>query len=293
MPLRHGRICEDTVECNYHGLRFGLEDGACRLIPSLADGDEVRIERIRVPTYPCRESGGMVWIFVPERERGSRTGELPPLPTADAVGNLLPKGAESLLFPCHVDWAAIGLTDPAHVTYVHRSWWWGRKKELRPKEKDFRPFPLGYRMGPHEMAHRPLPYRLLGRRIEVEITFVLPGIRIEVIRGDRHSAVSVTSITPLTEGTCEVHHAIYTTRPRMWWMALLGGRLIRTFLGQDRDFARMQNEGVAHDDSLTLVGDADQEARWYFALKREYLESREQGREFRNPVEARTLRWRS
>jgi phenylpropionate dioxygenase-like ring-hydroxylating dioxygenase large terminal subunit len=293
MPLRHGRLCDGEVECCYHGWRFGVEDGVCRLIPALAEPEEVRADRIRVPTFPCREEGGRVWIFVPEHGSNGHAEEPPPLPTADAVGALRAKSAGSLVFPCHADWAVIGLTDPAHVTYVHRSWWWGRKKGSRLKEKQFQPVPLGYRMGPHEMAQRPLPYRLLGRRVEVEIHFLLPGIRIEVIRGDRHSAVSVTSVTPLTESACEVHHAIYSTRPRMWWAALLGGRLIRTFLGQDQDFARRQVEGVAHDKGLTLVGDADQEARWYFALKQEYLESRAEEREFRNPVEARVLRWRS
>src|SRR5688572_3074389 len=66
MPLRHGRISAGTVECCYHGWRFGLEDGACRLIPSLAETDEVCVERVRIPTYPCRESGSWVWIFMPE-----------------------------------------------------------------------------------------------------------------------------------------------------------------------------------------------------------------------------------
>jgi hypothetical protein len=69
--------------------------------------------------------------------------------------------------------------------------------------------------------------------------------------------------------------------------------MVRTFLEQDRSVVVKQQEGISKDEGMMFLGDADQEARWYFQLKQEYLESREQGREFRNPVEPRTLRWRS
>ena len=39
--------------------------------------------------------------------------------------------------------------------------------------------------------------------------------------------------------------------------------------------------------------DADQMAKWYRQLKREWTESRAEGRPLRNPVETTQLRWRS
>jgi hypothetical protein len=44
---------------------------------------------------------------------------------------------------------------------------------------------------------------------------------------------------------------------------------------------------------LTLIDEADTQAKWYYRLKREYLRARAEGRPFVNPVEARTLEWRS
>jgi hypothetical protein len=41
------------------------------------------------------------------------------------------------------------------------------------------------------------------------------------------------------------------------------------------------------------IDDADRQAKWYRALKREWEASRREDRPFRNPVEAATLRWRS
>jgi len=44
---------------------------------------------------------------------------------------------------------------------------------------------------------------------------------------------------------------------------------------------------------LTLIDDADTQAKWYYRLKREYLRARADGRPFENPVRPRTLEWRS
>jgi hypothetical protein len=82
----------------------------------------------------------------------------------------------------------------------------------------------------------------------------------------------------------------------MPWLSALRPVLlpfIRIFLGQDRDALGRQQEGLRYDPQLMLVGDADLQARWYYQLKREYRRARAEGRNFENPVEARTLRWRS
>ena len=52
VPLSAGRIVADrgvqTVECPYHGWRYGTEDGVCRLIPTLVEGQPYDAGRIRV-----------------------------------------------------------------------------------------------------------------------------------------------------------------------------------------------------------------------------------------------------
>ena len=42
-----------------------------------------------------------------------------------------------------------------------------------------------------------------------------------------------------------------------------------------------------------LIDDADTQAKWYHALKREWKRAQDEGRDFVNPVKAKTLRWRS
>jgi len=54
-----------------------------------------------------------------------------------------------------------------------------------------------------------------------------------------------------------------------------------------------QQQGLRYDSPLTLIDDADTQARWYYRLKREYRHARAEGRPFKNPVEPRTIKWRS
>ena len=55
----------------------------------------------------------------------------------------------------------------------------------------------------------------------------------------------------------------------------------------------LQNEGLRYDPSLLWIDDADRQAKWYQQLKREWAQSRREGRAFVNPVEPARLRWRS
>src|SRR5579863_6673812 len=52
-----------TVECPYHGWRYG-PDGACRAIPSLAREADMDVSRIRVRRYPVAESQGLTFAWV-------------------------------------------------------------------------------------------------------------------------------------------------------------------------------------------------------------------------------------
>jgi len=55
----------------------------------------------------------------------------------------------------------------------------------------------------------------------------------------------------------------------------------------------LQQTGLKFDPSLMLIEDADTQAKWYYALKKEWAKSRKEGRDFKNPVKAKTLHWRS
>jgi hypothetical protein len=55
-----------------------------------------------------------------------------------------------------------------------------------------------------------------------------------------------------------------------------------------------QAEGLKHNPRLMLIDDADRQAKWYFALKANLLESRRKGAPMVHPMDGSvTLRWRS
>ena len=115
-------------------------------------------------------------------------------------------------FPCDADQAAFGLMDPTHAAFVHTSWWWKKQaRELREKQKEFEPAPLGWRMKRHRLPPQNRVYRLFGDEVTTDISYRLPGLRIEHIRGNRHTAVGLTAITPLSEQETEVHQYLYWT----------------------------------------------------------------------------------
>jgi len=61
-PLSMGRIHGDTLECGYHGLRFGA-DGKCVLNPH---GNCHIPENARVRSFPVMEKNTILWIWMGE-----------------------------------------------------------------------------------------------------------------------------------------------------------------------------------------------------------------------------------
>jgi phenylpropionate dioxygenase-like ring-hydroxylating dioxygenase large terminal subunit len=293
MPLHHGRFDGRCVTCCYHGWSFDL-DGRCALVPSLLPDEAAEAARITVRNYPCRELQGNIWVFVPERRRGSEA----PLPDPPRMpGFPDDAGAQvdcSIVYPLDADDAAYTLMDPAHTAYVHTWWWWKKgRTQLKEKSKTFEPAPLGWRMKRHTAPKNNRVYRLFGNNVTTEISYQLPGMRIESIEGDRHRAVSLLLITPLNETETEVHQCLWWTLGWLDPVRPVFRRLVHGFLDQDRKAALLQREGLAHDPALMLLGGVDAQAKWFFALKKEWQQAAAQGREPRNPIQPATLRWRS
>ena len=290
IPLSYGRLDRGEVECCYHGWRFGA-DGRCTEIPSLVEGQTLDPSRIKVKTYPCREVQGNIWIFMSDRIGDpAQSPDVPELPgvTADQIHI-----TDSLRFPCYVDHAVVGLMDPAHGPFVHQSWWWRPSKSAHEKAKRFGPSTLGFTMLRHRPSSNSRAYKLLGGAPETEISFRLPGVRIEHIQAGRHVLCNLTAVTPISETETEVNHIIYWTLPWLTPLTPVLRRFARAFLEQDRAVVIMQQEGLKHKPNLMLIDDADRQAKWYYRLKREWARSQAEKRPFKNPVTERTLRWKS
>jgi phenylpropionate dioxygenase-like ring-hydroxylating dioxygenase large terminal subunit len=296
VPLSAGAMCRDggesQVECPYHGWRFG-GDGKCRTIPSLVPGQDLDPARIAVRSYPLTERQGLLWVYMAaDPQRTDIPPEAPP--EIPLVGEASPKMWESMVFHCDVDHAVIGLMDPAHGPFVHRSWYWRSARSIHEKAKAFRPSHLGFTMSSHKPSSNSALYKLLGGEVTTEISFLLPGIRIEKIRVGRHHVVGLTTVTPVDATETEVRQYFY------WDMGWLGAirpffrPFARAFLDQDRRMVDLQAEGLKFDPRLMLIDDADTQAKWYHRLKREWETSRAEGRPFEHPIREETvLRWRS
>jgi len=286
VPLSAGRIlANETVECPYHGWRF-RKNGSCAKIPSLTGHESLEADRIRVRSYPVREQDGLIWVYMAAKPEAVPKSEPPRVGVAHAM-----RWTETQLFRCGIDHAVIGLMDPAHGPYVHAHWWW--KKKPREKEKHYAPLPNGFVMTAHKPS-KPV-YRMLGD-VTTEITFELPSTRFEIIRGRLLGAaftvVGLTVCTPRDAETTDVIQVFY-------WPAWLNfiypffWALGPTFIGDDRKIVELQREGLKFNPTLMLIQDADQPAIWYHRVKKAWAESVEKGTEFVNPVQERTLRWKS
>lgn len=287
IPLSDGQFDGKEIECCYHGWRFD-PSGRCTGIPSLTADQSFDLGRISVASYPAREIQGNVWVFF-----GRDPDTAPEVPILPGLGERGPDLYESVVLPCAIDHAVVGLMDPAHGPFVHRAWWWRGRGSIHEKSKEFAASPYGFTMLRHAPSRNSNAYRLLGGVPQTEIVFRLPGVRIEHITTGRHSVVNLTAITPLGSDETQINHAIYWTLPLLSLLKPLLRPYVRAFLNQDRTIMVRQREGLKYDPPLALIDDADTQARWYYRLKLEYSRARSEQRPFVNPVKDRVLRWRS
>ena len=291
IPLSYGRIVEDHVECTYHGWKFNGA-GTCTEIPSLCQGQDLDCSKIKVRHYPVKEQQGAIWVFMGDKDFDvSRAPTIPFLSSFAADRN--PNFIEITTFPCHIDHAVIGLMDPAHGPYVHKSWFWRTEKSMYEKRKKFAPADFGFKMLRHEPSKNSKAYKFLGGAPTTEINFQIPSVRVEHVKVGLKSFYSYTALTPVSEKETIIHQFAYWDMP---WLTLLKPFVrwfAKKFLYQDKDAVAKQQDGLKYDPSLMLIRDSDTQAKWYYSLKQEWQDSIKELRPFQNPVKETELRWRS
>jgi phenylpropionate dioxygenase-like ring-hydroxylating dioxygenase large terminal subunit len=298
VPLSAGRITDtngvQTVECPYHGWRFSTGDGVCKQIPSLVEGQPYEASRIRVRHFPTHEANGIVFVFVAADARVD--GEVPSPPVFDLGDFREPKFVIHRIFAASMDNAVVGLMDPAHVPYVHNQWWWrppSTGKKL--KQKRFVPRERGWAIERHAPSGNSLPYRILfGGDVTTEICFMLPGYRWEVVENASARLFTLTCLTPENETSTRITQLTYwRNAPLLDVMKPILIPAGREFLDQDGRMVDLQNSGLKYTSSMLWIDDIDVQAKWYLKLKREWTKSREEKRDFVNPIEPTVLRWMS
>jgi hypothetical protein len=65
----------------------------------------------------------------------------------------------------------------------------------------------------HPAPTNNLLYRLFGNNVTTEITYLLPGVRIEHIQGEKYYAVGIATIAPVSDGETIIHQAFYWNFP--------------------------------------------------------------------------------
>lgn len=253
IPLSYGRYDGIEVECCYHGWRFD-RGGVCTTIPSLVDGQELDPSRIKVRSYPVRERQGNVWIFM--GEEGVDEIDLPPVPEVPAFGDAAYNMVWTMRFDCHMDHAVIGLMDPAHGPFVHRSFYWRSPRRMQEKAKRFAPSYLGWIMVRHPPSANGRLYKLMPGKRETEIGFQLPGVRIEHLRAGNRLVCGLTAVTPVDDKKTYIHHAVYWNMPWLTPFKPIGALLGKAFIDQDRRAVENQQEGLKYNPALMLIDDS-------------------------------------
>lgn len=110
-PLSIGQLRGDAIECGYHGFQFD-KGGRCVRVPSMSSPPPIEIE-----SYPVRESGLLVWIYLGNRDALAAVPPPPELPWLDDPAFAKRKGvmeiaANYLLLKENV-------LDLTHFGYVH------------------------------------------------------------------------------------------------------------------------------------------------------------------------------
>lgn len=296
-PLSEGRIVEDKeggllVECPYHGWRFRAGDGACASIPALHSESDFDPAPIAVKRYSLHEENGLIWIFRPEA-LGCPNAPAPSPPSTGLSPSFRPRIVTLAQAEGPYDEAVVGLVDPAHTPFVHRQWWWREGAGLKDKVKAFEPTALGFKMSAHRPSDNSRIYKMLGGAPTTEIEFRLPGVRLETIRVGKRTILGLTAITPEDGARARITHMIFWDMTVLSVLQPILARMSASFLSQDAAILRAQNKNLSRMKTTPLyVGDPDEPAKWYYRLKRAWVERPPSGA-FVNPLAPAALRWRT
>jgi phenylpropionate dioxygenase-like ring-hydroxylating dioxygenase large terminal subunit len=110
-PLSQGKLIRDQIACPYHGFRYDSR-GRCTLVPTQASVPAA----LKVQSYPVREQGSYVWIWMGEVAKADPT-LLPDIPWLTDPAYLQLRGYMEL--DCDYMLLQENVLDPTHVAFVH------------------------------------------------------------------------------------------------------------------------------------------------------------------------------
>lgn len=110
--LFFGRTEADGIRCVYHGWKFS-QSGQCLDMPSVPCTSNYK-DRVRLKTFPVRESGEMIWAYV------GPDAEPPPFPEMEFTEiSESHRYVSKKLQQCNWAQAVEGALDTAHFSFLH------------------------------------------------------------------------------------------------------------------------------------------------------------------------------
>jgi phenylpropionate dioxygenase-like ring-hydroxylating dioxygenase large terminal subunit len=240
-PLSKGKVCQNTLQCPYHGWRYDT-DGRIREIPALAQQGVAGFSA-RIKSYSCVEQQGYVWVCL-------SSTPLNPVPLS--FPGLNQAGWTSFhmrtRFAAPVEACLENFLDCPHATHVHRGWF--RSPTQRQVGATVRTLDDGaeaeYFEEPRE---RSVVWSLLSpRRADMQHTdrFIVPATsRVDYrFSNGRHYTIT-SSCTPIDECTTEVFTVISFRIKWVGWLVKLYFKpLSRFIIKQDVAILGVQQQNI-------------------------------------------------
>ena len=243
VPLSLGRVVEDTIECAYHGWRFG-GGGDCQHIPMLCGAPEGKGRRVEA--YEVREQQGHVWVYM---DPGKTPTHSPyRFPYLDERG--YSSTAYSYDFQATIPATLENILDVPHTAFLHRGL-------FRTGQGNHKITAVVRRFEDRveaEFLGEPRPTGVMGRllapgggTVEHKDRFILPSIaEVDYRLGESHLCIS-SVLTPVSEFATRMF-AVASIRLPLPMGGPLLTRLLTPFvmrvLKQDADMLLEQTRGI-------------------------------------------------
>ncbi len=241
VPLSAGAVREGTLECAYHGWRFG-NGGRCVAIPALCEPPGHRGRDAEA--FPVIERDGLVWVY--GDAQAPPTTEPPSLGCGPGYATV----RAQMTFEGSLHAVAENTLDVPHTAFLHRGLF---RKPGRDLEITCQVTRSADRVECRYVGE-PRPTGLIGRllapqggTVEHADRFLLPCLtQVEYRLGESSHVVAWQALTPETDFVTRIYAVLHFRVPLLpgWLVRLVVEPVARRILRQDAAMLRQQTASI-------------------------------------------------